>query len=102
MKDLPQLSQLGLFDEVILTQEQEIENEMELPKHAVLVPYELGDMVRILNEADEENEPEAFYYLRDFEKKRGIVEKVTLKPNLQYQIRFGDTLAFVYHHELTI
>jgi len=102
MKVLPPLEQLKLFGEEEVDKTVEVDEESLLVDEEETVPYEIGDRVQVVNEANEDSDPETHFYLKDFERKKGLVEKVTFKPKLQYHVRFGDNLAIVYHHELTI
>lgn len=67
-----------------------------------LVPYEIGDTVRVDPNSLDENDVLNYNYLLDFLKKEGIVTKVIHKPTLQYEVAYKDTNAFMYHKDLTI
>lgn len=67
-----------------------------------LIPFEIGDRVRVQISITEEEDPESFYYLKAFEKKSGLVLEVITKPTLQYKVQFGDQETYLYHHELKI
>lgn len=67
-----------------------------------IVPYEIEERVSILLNVTEEEDSFSYYYLKDFQGKRGVVKKVILQPRLQYEILFGDRVACVYHEEITI
>lgn len=67
-----------------------------------IIPYEVGDSVRVQQTCTEEKDSESFYYIQQFEKKKGEVVEVIQHPRLQYRIRFGETVAILYHEEMTI
>lgn len=67
-----------------------------------VVPFQKGDKVRVTIQTSENEDPESYYYLKQFEKKKGLVKKVIHKPKLQYIVCFGDEDAYLYHEELTI
>lgn len=67
-----------------------------------LVPYEIGASVRVDPVSLDENDVLDYNYLFDFLKKKGIVTKVIHKPTLQYEVAYGDTIAYMYHKDLTI
>ncbi|WP_028393999.1 hypothetical protein [Bacillus cihuensis] len=67
-----------------------------------LIPYETGDQVRVFLNVTEEEDSESYYYIREFEKKRGEVIEVIMQPRLQYRVRFNQQEAILYHEELTI
>ncbi|MFD5853764.1 hypothetical protein ACFWGC_26890 [Cytobacillus pseudoceanisediminis] len=91
------IEQLDLFDE------PEIEGiESDSSYKDTLIPFEIGNRVRVQISITEEEDPESFYYLKAFEKKRGLVLEVITKPTLQYKIQFGDQETYLYHHELKI
>ncbi len=66
-----------------------------------LVPYEKGDLVRVQLNVTEEEDSESYYYIKEFEKKRGEVIEVIMQPRLQYRVRFNQQDAILYHEELT-
>lgn len=92
------IEQLDLFDET----EAEGSIESDSSYKDTLIPYEIGDRVRVQISITEEEDPESFYYLKAFEKKRGLVLEVITKPTLQYKILFGEQETYLYHHELKI
>lgn len=122
---MDELEQLSIFDSspdvVVMTPEtEELSNKIlkeegneeeirHIPitedtpyiEHEVM-PYEVGDSVRVDPECLDENDVLNYNYLFDFLKKRGMVTKVIHKPTLQYEVAFGDTIAFMYHQDLTI
>lgn len=74
----------------------------ETPYIEEVLPYELGDSVRVDIDILDENDVLNYNYLLDFVKKKGIVKKIVHKPTLQYEVAFGDTIAHMYHKDLTI
>ncbi|MEK5209718.1 hypothetical protein [Psychrobacillus sp. FSL H8-0510] len=82
------------------------ENELALDETPYIeheiVPYEIGDSVRVDPDSLDENDVLNYNYLLDFLKKKGIVTKITHKPSLQYEVAYGDTIACMYHKDLTI
>ena len=44
-------------------------------KHEI-IPYEVGDVVRVQQTCTEEEDSESFYYIQQFEKKKGEVIEV--------------------------
>ena len=67
-----------------------------------IIPYEVGDSVRVHQTCTEKEDSESFYYIQQFEKKKGEVMEVIHLPRLQYRIRFGQAEAVLYHEEITI
>ncbi|MGE8081437.1 hypothetical protein [Peribacillus loiseleuriae] len=67
-----------------------------------LIPYDKGDLVRVQLNVTEEEDSESYYYIKEFEKKRGEVIEVIMQPRLQYRVRFNQQEAILYHEELTI
>lgn len=65
-----------------------------------VLPFEIGDMVRITIPKYKRADPESFYYLQDFTKKRGVITKVVSAPSLQYHVDFDGRNAIVYHDEV--
>lgn len=65
-----------------------------------VIPFEIGDMVRVTIPKYKRADPESFYYLQDFERKRGKVLKVVHAPTLQYHVDFDGREAIVYHDEI--
>lgn len=65
-----------------------------------VVPYEINDQVQIAIPDYKRDDPESFYYLSDFERKRGGVLKIVYEPSLQYHIDFDGKTAIVYHDEV--
>lgn len=67
-----------------------------------IVPYEIGDSVRVDVDSLDENDVLNYNYLLDYLKKKGVVTKVIHNPRLQYEVAYGDTIACMYHEDLTI
>lgn len=65
-----------------------------------VIPFEVSDQVRIVIPDYKRGDPESFYYLSDFERKRGEVLKVVHAPSLQYHVDFDGRTAIVYHDEI--
>lgn len=65
-----------------------------------LLPFEIGERVRVVVNAKEKDDPESYYYLKEFEGKRGVVKKVIPNPSLYYEVEIGNRIAVVYHYEL--
>lgn len=82
--------QLSLFD----TEERILP---ELPS-----ALQIGEHVQIYIPEHKVKDPESFFYLQDFIKKRGVVVKVVEQLKLQYEVEVGNRIAFVYHDELKI
>ena len=108
---MEELEQLSIFDTpidtVLITQEVDnmvIEKEVfyEQPYIEDIVPYEIGDSVRVDPDSLDESDVLNYNYLFDYLKKKGIVQKVIHKPSLQYEVAYGDTIAYMYHKDLTI
>ncbi|MED3984276.1 hypothetical protein P4646_09510 [Peribacillus simplex] len=70
-------------------------------KHEI-IPYEVGDSVRVQQTCTEEEDSESFYYIQAFDKKKGEVLKVINHPRLQYRVRFGQAEAVLYHEEIML
>ncbi|MFP3511473.1 hypothetical protein SB775_17835 [Peribacillus sp. SIMBA_075] len=64
------------------------------------IPYEVGDSVRVQQTCTEEEDPESFYYIQAFDKKKGEVLEVIDHTRLQYRVRFGQAEAVLYHEEI--
>lgn len=116
---LEELEQLTIFDTPIDSILVENETEKSLEETVVstykaliitentayieeVVPYEIGDSVRVDIDSLDEEDVLNYYYLLDFLKKKGIVTKVIYKPQLQYEVAYGNTIACMYHGDLTI
>ncbi|WP_251025380.1 helix-turn-helix domain-containing protein [Bacillus sp. ISL-57] len=63
--------------------------------------YEVGETVYVLQTCTEEEDPESFYYFKQFEKKEGVILEVIEHPRLQYRVKLGQAEAVLYHEELT-
>ncbi|MGG0845615.1 helix-turn-helix domain-containing protein [Peribacillus simplex] len=63
--------------------------------------YEIEESVYVLQTCTEEEDPESFYYFKQFEKKEGVILEVIEHPRLQYRVKFGQAEAVLYHEELT-
>ena len=74
----------------------------DIKKKPEMTPYEVGDVVRVQQTCTEEEDSESFYYIKQFEKKKGEVIEVINQPRLQYRVRFGKDEAVLYHEEITI
>ncbi|MES1042581.1 helix-turn-helix domain-containing protein [Peribacillus simplex] len=61
----------------------------------------MGETVYVLPTCTEEEDPESFYYFKQFEKKEGVILEVIEHPRLQYRVKFGPAEAVLYHEELT-
>ncbi|MBT2647649.1 helix-turn-helix domain-containing protein [Bacillus sp. ISL-34] len=61
----------------------------------------MGETVYVLQTCTEEEDPESFYYFKQFEKKEGVILEVIEHPRLQYRVKFGQAEAVLYHEELT-
>ena len=107
------IKQMTIFDisdnEIIRDAIQETELLKQLQEKVAekspendLLPYDVGDRVYIQLGCTEDEDPESYYYLKKWWKKKGVILKVNLKPNLQYEVDFGNEVAMVYHHELSI
>lgn len=75
---------------------------LDTEKKQDMIPYEVGDSVRVQQTCTEKEDSESFYYIHQFEKKKGEVMEVIDHPRLQYRIRFGEAEAVLYHEEITI
>lgn len=65
-----------------------------------VVPFQVGDFVRIQINVTPEEDPETYYYLEKYKNKRGIIKEVIPEPRLQYKVSFGDEFRYVYHEEI--
>lgn len=95
-----------LVEEVVIPEDNIAESEEILEEtpyiEQEIVPYEIGDSVRVDPDSLDGNDVLNYNYLIDFLKKKGIVTKVIHKPTLQYEVTYGDTIACMYHKDLTI
>ncbi|MGE6717529.1 helix-turn-helix domain-containing protein [Peribacillus frigoritolerans] len=76
-------------------------NKLNHVKNIQTVSYEMGETVYVLPTCTEEEDPESFYYFKQFEKKEGVILEVIEHPRLQYRVKFGQAEAVLYHEELT-
>ncbi|MDM5450973.1 helix-turn-helix domain-containing protein [Peribacillus simplex] len=76
-------------------------NKLNHLKNIQTVSYEMGETVYVLQTCTEEEDPESFYYFKQFEKKEGVILEVIEHPRLQYRVKFGQAEAVLYHEELT-
>lgn len=76
-------------------------NKLNHVKNIQTVSYEMGETVYVLQTCTEEEDPESFYYFKQFEKKEGVILDVIEHPRLQYRVKFGQAEAVLYHEELT-
>lgn len=103
MNELHQLSLFKMEDEhQHHSSDQIITPALEDSIIEEIIPYEINDRVKIRNSANLVEDPESFFYLKEFEGKRGEVRKIIEKPVLQYEVAFGQRIAIVYHQELSI
>lgn len=72
----------------------------ELQRNIDIIPFDKNDNVRIVILDYKKSDPESYYYLLGYERKRGRVMKVVEKPSLQYHVEFDGRIAIVYHDEL--
>lgn len=61
--------------------------------------YNVGDVVRVSGSPNG-NDPESYYYLKDFHGKEGKILEVIEKPRLQYRVGFRNGEGYFYHEEL--
>ncbi len=78
-----------------------IMNKLNHKKNTPTVSYEIEESVYVLQTCTEEEDPESFYYFKQFEKKEGVILEVIEHPRLQYRVKFGQAEAVLYHEELT-
>ncbi|WP_318262335.1 helix-turn-helix domain-containing protein [Peribacillus simplex] len=76
-------------------------NKLNHEKNKQTASYEMGETVYVLQTCTEEEDPESFYYFKQFEKKEGVILEVVEHPRLQYRVKFGQAEAVLYHEELT-
>lgn len=76
-------------------------NKLNHEKNMQTTSYEMGESVYVLQTCTEEEDPESFYYFKQFEKKEGVILEVIEHPRLQYRVKFGQAEAVLYHEELT-
>ncbi|MGE6614237.1 helix-turn-helix domain-containing protein [Peribacillus sp. NPDC076916] len=76
-------------------------NKLNHEKNTQTESYEMGETVYVLLTCTEEDDPESFYYFKQFEKKEGVILEVIEQPRLQYRVKFGQAEAVLYHEELT-
>lgn len=86
----------------LLTESSDENIETKLLIEEDILPYEIGERVYIINRVSEEIDPEAFYYLKQWEKKRGEVAEIIPHPRLQYKVQIGKEVIYAYHEELSI
>lgn len=80
--------QLSIFEEI-------------KPVEAIeVIPFEVNDQVQIQIPEYKRGDPESFYYLTNFKRKRGSVLRIVQEPSLQYYIDFDGKTAIVYHDEV--
>lgn len=80
---------------------RQIMNKLNHEKNTQTASYEMGETVYVLPTCTEEEDPESFYYFKQFEKKEGVILEVIEHPRLQYRVKFGQAEAVLYHEELT-
>jgi len=85
---------------VIISAEMADESLNELIE--TISPYEIGDRVQIVIPVQKRKDPESFFYLQDFSKKRGVVLRALTHAKLQYEVEVGTKIAIVYHEELMV
>lgn len=66
------------------------------------IPYKVENFVRVQILIGEEEDPESYFYLKQWEKKKGLIVEVISHPTLQYRVQFGSDEGIFYHRELTI
>ncbi|MDV7767640.1 helix-turn-helix domain-containing protein [Peribacillus sp. CSMR9] len=76
-------------------------NKLNHVKNILTVSYKMGETVYVLQTCTEEEDPESYYYFKQFEKKEGVILEVIEQPRLQYRVKFGQAEAVLYHEELT-
>ncbi|MED3554245.1 hypothetical protein [Cytobacillus praedii] len=67
-----------------------------------ILPYEIGEKVQIHISITEDEDPESFYYLKEWLGKKGVIEEVIRKPRLQYKVIFKEKEVFLYHNEISL
>lgn len=65
------------------------------------IPYAVENLVQVQILIAEDKDPESYYYLKQWEKKKGLIIEVISHPTLQYRVQFGNDEGIFYHHELT-
>lgn len=83
----------------IVKQTEEIE---VLPKF--IIPYEIGDKVKILPPplAEMDSAAENYYYRKDYEGKTGVIQQVYDRKKVYYTILIGMAECYFYHHEISL
>lgn len=105
---MDELEQLSIFDTPITIEDTQVAEDIHIEPMEVhmetvnkveeeIIPYDIGDIVRVNVDNLDETDVLNYYYLIDFVKKRGMVKKVILMPSLQYEVEFGNSIAIMYH-----
>lgn len=73
-----------------------------LPKF--IIPYEIGDKVKILPPplAEMDTAAENYYYRKDYEGKTGVIQQVYDRKKVYYTILIGTAECYFYHHEISL
>jgi hypothetical protein len=70
-------------------------------KAVKITPFEIEQKVQVITPDQESCELEDYYYLKDFEKKRGFVIRVYEEyKKLCYSVDFGGKQGIFYHDDL--
>ena len=95
---------MNLNDEQNYLIESDIEKDinLDISDDIQIHPFQVGDKVRVQILVTEEEDPESFYYLKEFDRKTGEILGIKTDPLLQYKVNFGQKEAILYHRELTI
>jgi hypothetical protein len=83
--------QLSIFD---IESDIDINNEIEM--------FDIGDIVKAINKADPNKDPESYFYIKPLENKEGKIARVIEKPKLHYLVEFRDVERYFYHDELKL
>ncbi|USK57704.1 hypothetical protein LIS82_27385 (plasmid) [Cytobacillus solani] len=67
-----------------------------------ILPYEIGEKVQIHTSVTEDEDPESFYYLKEWIGKQGVIKEVIRKPCLQYKVIFKEKEIYLYHNEISL
>jgi hypothetical protein len=70
-------------------------------KEVTFTPFKIEQKVQVITPNQESCELEDYYYLKDFEKKRGFVIQVYEEyKKLCYSVDFGGKQGIFYHEDL--
>lgn len=86
------MNQIDIFE---VLQEQEESEDVEFDE---ILPFEINQKVQVKEPFEDTSDPEDYYYLMDFKKKRGYVSAIHRGKILSYTVVFDKDIKGIFYH----